>query len=637
MTSRTLNVLIVEDSEDDAELLAYELQRTGFQLHWKRVETASEMEQMLTSHAWELVISDVNLPHFSAPAALEVLKKHGPDIPFIVVSGFIRMEEAVELMRAGAHDFVEKEALARLVPAVERELRDAETRRKRQKAEEQAERLAAAVEQAADMVLITNEEGVIQYVNPSFERISGYTLDMACGNKTNILNSGHHDQLFFQQLWSTLTQGETWKGHFLNKKRDGSLLEMDATISPIRDQQEKITSFVAVYRDVTRELQLERQLRQSQKLEAIGTLSGGIAHDFNNILGAILGHAELGLDALKEESLASRSLQEIFRAGIRARDLVAQLLTFSRLSEQKRNPIELAPIVKEVAKFLRATIPATVEIITDVPHETGLVMADPSQIHQVLLNLFTNASQAMPQGGTLHVSLAPRKISPEIAKQINIAQGSGVELTVRDTGIGIDKDVCDRIFDPFFTTKKIGEGTGLGLSVVHGIITSHGGLIEVESTPGEGSLFRVILPCVTQPTEEDQESITLELKSSEGGGSILFVDDEAPLVRVSAQMLQRIGYTVIEATSGEEAWEVFKHRHQWFDVVITDYTMPGINGQDLMEKIHALNAEMPVIITTGFTDALTEEEAAEVGFSGFLQKPVLMSELAHAVQEVLSK
>ncbi len=508
----------------------------------------------------------------------------------------------------------------------------------RKQAEEDRLRLAAAIEQSGEMVVMTDREGIIQYVNPAFEQITGYTCEEAVGKNPRILKGGKQGVDFYKGLWNTLTVGGTWKGHFVNKKKDGVFFEEDATISPVRNLSGEITHYVAVKRDVTEQLKMERQLHQAQKMDAIGTLAGGIAHDFNNILGAISGYTEISLGKIPPDSRIKYYLEQIQASSRRAINLVQQILDFSRLTEKERKPVSLTPLIKETIKMLREIIPSTIEIRLNAQTDDDTILGDATQIYQILMNLCTNAYQAMKdKGGLLEVELVRREVREggDIDNDLQgFDAGSYIELTVKDTGNGIDPIIQKRIFDPFFTTKKVGEGTGLGLSVVHGIVRSYGGKISVESRIGKGSSFHVYLPILVEKPETPAK--VEEPLDMHGKGRILLVDDEAMLANVMKEMLEDRGYTVIARTDSIVALETFRDDPDRFDLVITDQTMPEMTGIDLAGQVMAIRPEIPVILCTGFIDSVIEEKATKTGIRGFLLKPVNMKRLITLICDLLA-
>ena len=380
---------------------------------------------------------------------------------------------------------------------------------------------------------------------------------------------------------------------------------------------------------------MEKQLRQAQKLEAIGTLAGGIAHDFNNILSAIMGYTEMTLVFLvKEEGKLKNNLQKILKASRRAADLVSQILTFSRQSEQEKQIIEIKPVIKEVIKLLRATLPSTVEIRDKIDVYSDKILGDPTQIHQILMNLCTNAAYAMKdKGGTLEIILTEIEIT-ESTKTSDLAPDSYIKLTVKDTGKGINQEVLDKIFDPFFTTKPQGEGTGLGLSVVHGIVKSYGGTIEVTSKSGAGSTFNIYIPSVEGG---DKKKTTGDLKIPPSGkGHILIVDDEEDIVYLTNQLLVLLGYEVTGKTSSKEALEVFRLEPEKFTLIITDYTMPYMTGIDLAREVIKIKPHIPVVLCTGFNDSLTLDKVSPFGIKEILFKPVNLTILGETIHNILS-
>ena len=504
----------------------------------------------------------------------------------------------------------------------------------RKRAEEDRIRLETAINSAAESVMITDDRGLLQYVNPAFENITGYAQDEALGQNPRILKSGRHDPSFYEKLWETISGGAVWKGHFINKNKQGHIFEEDATISPVKNDAGKIINYVGVKRDVTAEISRERQFRQAQKMEALGALAGGIAHDFNNILSSIIGFSEIALSKLASSTEVHSYLQEVLNAGMRARELVRQILTFSRQADQELQPVQVKLIAKEVLKMLRASLPATIEIRQDIRSDRT-VLADPTQIHQILMNLCTNASHAMQEkGGILTVSLTDEELGEEFAERHrDVAPGSFIRLKVSDTGHGMPSDILENIFDPFFTTKKREEGTGLGLSVVHGIVKGHGGFVTVSSKIGRGSTFEVYLPVI-----HSGRSPALESSAPQRGGNehILLVDDEKPLVDLERSFLEQKGYRVSTRTSSVEALELFKAKPKAFDLVITDMTMPNMTGKDLAREIMRIRPEIPIIICTGFSREMTPESAQKAGIRAFIRKPIIGAELIGTVRNVLN-
>ena len=501
--------------------------------------------------------------------------------------------------------------------------------------EQEHSRLAKAIEYTGDSIIITDKAGDILYVNPAFERITGYSRDEVLGTNPRILKSDHHDQAFYQTLWDTLRSGKVWEGRFINKKKDGTLFEEAATISPILDADGTITNYVSVKRDITDRVELEKQLRQAQKLEAIGTLAGGIAHDFNNILTAILGFGEMVMYALPEGSALRKNQEEVVRGSIRAADLVKQILTFSRRSDQQLQPLAVQLIVIEALKLLRASIPSTIAFKQEIDPNCGLVLADATQIHQVIMNLCTNAYHAMREtGGVLSVRLTSVELGPhDLQNNISLLPGPYVCLEVTDTGHGMEASVAERIFEPYFTTKSTGDGTGLGLSLVHGIVKDIGGTITVSSKVGVGSTFRILLPRI------ETQASTVESMSAEsipvGTEHILIVDDEEIILALEQLVLESLGYRVSSFSSSTEALQAFEADPKHFDLVISDVTMPVINGAQLARKMFEVRPDIPILFCTGHSDLLNEKEAMALGAKGFIGKPIIRESLASTIRKIL--
>ncbi len=502
----------------------------------------------------------------------------------------------------------------------------------RKEAEEERSRLVTAVQQATESIIITDKDGIIQYVNPAFERITGYTYHEAVGQNPRMLQSGKHDATFYTNLWNTISVGQVWKGHIINKRKNGSLFEEDMTISPIRDESGNIFSYVAVKYDVTHEIQLENQLRQAQKMEAIGTLAGGIAHDFNNILFAMLGYVEILKEMAPQDSPMLDYLQQIRKAGIRAKDLVRQILTFSRQSEQQRQRVIVSPIVKESLKLLRSSLPTTIDIHENIFSDTTQIMATPTQVQQIVMNLCTNAGYVMRGGGSLTVELLEVDISTEFAALHDLKPGKFLKLSVSDTGGGIHPEILDRIFDPFFTTKPPGEGTGMGLAMVHGIVKNHGGTITVNSVLDHGTTFDVYLPAIMDPSQLPIATAVPSLPKGEG--HILLVDDDEMVINVEKVLLEDLGYQVTAATNGQEALEIFSTNPTQFDLVLTDMTMPKMTGDQLARELIGISPQVPILLTTGFNETRNEDQLKNIGIRALLMKPIEQRELANTLHAI---
>ncbi|MGC9964357.1 MAG: PAS domain S-box protein [Syntrophobacteraceae bacterium] len=505
----------------------------------------------------------------------------------------------------------------------------------RKRAEEEHMRLVAAIGQAAEAIVIIDKKYIIDYVNPALVEMSGFDRSEVVGRPVRVLECGKNDRTVYTDILKTLAAGHVWSGRLTNMRKDGSFYEVELTASPIRNNSGAVISYVGIYRDITRQLKLEKELQQAQKMEAIGTLAGGIAHDFNNILAAIVGYTEIARFRIAQDDPVRGNLEQVLSACRRAADLVKQILTFSRRTEQVRNPIRIASVVEEGMKLLRPSLPTTIEIRRDIAMspDKGVIFADPTEIHQVFMNLCTNAGHAMrARGGVLGVKLTD--VVVDASMHPDLEAGPYVCLAVSDTGHGIDASVMGRIFDPFFTTKGVGEGTGLGLSVVQGIVKAYDGAITVQSEPGKGATFNVFLPAMKMQASAQGEASEFVHTGSE---RILFVDDEKALAGLGREMLESLGYTVVAETNSLKALKTFVADPQGFALVITDMTMPNLRGDELARKMIAIRPGMPVILCTGFSELINEKQARELGISEFVMKPYSVADFAAIIRKVLSR
>lgn len=486
-------------------------------------------------------------------------------------------------------------------------------------------------------IISTDLEKNITFWNKGAEMIFGYKAEEVVGrHKMDILYPDEETKKRADMMRSMILK----KQHVINAEmkeinKRGDIIWLDLNLTPTLDEKGNVIGILGLGIDITKRKTLEQQLLQAQKMEAIGTLAGGIAHDFNNILTAIIGYTELANLRVHDKDNLKQYISEVLAASGRAKSLVEHILSFSRQTKFEQKLIQVQPIVKEALKLLRASLPSTIEIQENLALESGVIMADPTQIHQVLLNLCANAKHAMEkEGGTLTICLLQEEISEEsIFIEQGIEPGPYLKLTISDTGCGIPPEIIKRVFEPYFTTKEHGEGTGLGLAVVHGIVKSHNGVITVESEIGRGTTFHIYLPLVENPEEYEDEAHVESI--SLGNERILFVDDERTLAELGKDMLEFLGYNVVAKTSSIEAFQLFKKEKENFHLVITDMTMPKMTGEMLAKEVLKIRPDIPIILCTGFSEKMTEKRAKEIGIKAFLMKPLVMRDLSNTIRSVL--
>ncbi|MGC8658267.1 MAG: PAS domain S-box protein [Desulfomonilaceae bacterium] len=495
--------------------------------------------------------------------------------------------------------------------------------------------LTTAIEQSDEAVMITDTEAVILYVNPAFERVTGFSAAEAIGKKPRILiESNEADADIYDALRMTLERGDVWRGRLTNQKKDKTLYEAEVTISPIKDTHGKVVNYVGVSRDVTKEALLEKQFIQAQKMEAVGTLAGGIAHDFNNLLQAILGYSELILRRKSEGDRDISDIQRILQAGKRGAELVKSLLMFSRKVEPTYRPVNLNHEIIQVQSLLSRTIPKTIKIDLHLTGDLSVIQADQSQMGQVLMNLCINARDAMPNGGTLTIETENVELGQDYCRtHLQTKPGNYVSLTVADNGEGIDKETLAHIFEPFFTTKGVGQGTGLGLATVYGIVRQHGGHIECFSEPGIGTTFRIYFPSIQR--EEDSRILVDEQSIPGGSETILLVDDDDIVRNLVATALGNYGYRVIEAQNGKEAVEIYRREGKTVSLVILDLIMPEMDGRQCFDEIIGLDSEAKVIVATGHPTDRSRDALFLSKAKSFIDKPYNIKSLLGKVRQVI--
>ena len=498
--------------------------------------------------------------------------------------------------------------------------------------ERRSRRLTTAIEQAVDSISITDIDGTIQYVNPAFENIYGSDTESLVGTNLFSLIFLKNKEMI-SRIRLSLAQEDSWNGRTDMKKGEGSIHIVDLTISLVRDSFGNPTNYVSVIHDVTHEVRLGRQLRQSRRMEAIGTLAGGIAHEFNNILAAVSGFTALASHSLDKEHPAAAHIEKILEGHNRAKNLIKKILAFSRQIEQERKPISIRPVIKEALDLIEASAPSSITIQTDISPDTGKILADPSLLQQLIMNLCSNACNAMKgTGGILKVGLSEVHLdSTSLEQHPDITPGTFLKISVSDTGHGMEKDIVERIFDPFFTTQDVSEKTGMGLAVAHGIIENLGGIITVQSEPEKGTLFNVYFPQIASAGKEE-DVVTIPPSGNE---RILFIDDEKEKLSAGRRLLEFLGYEVTTADGGIDAMEIFQADPEKFDLVITDHNIPVMTGLALTKKLFDKRPDLPVILCTEVTDNILEEEWKTAGIRKNIIKPLAVGELANTIREVL--
>ena len=502
------------------------------------------------------------------------------------------------------------------------------------------ENLHITLESIGEGVIATDNHGNITRMNPVAELLTGWKLEETknkpLADVFNIVNARTKEPVS-DPVKRVLEGGEATglENDTSLIAKDGAEHQIAKSASPIKDVDGEIKGVVLVFRDVTKEYEKQAQTRQQQKMEAIGTLAGGIAHDFNNVLSVIACYSEMGERSLPEDDEYREYFQEINAASNRAVDLVNQILIFTRQSDVKLEALIVGPLIEEAIKFLRATLPTTIEIYQNIQPDCGKIMAYPTQIHQIVMNLCTNAGYAMQEnGGVLTIRLSDFEINKTNLPKPNMNIGNYVQLTVEDTGVGIPNETLEHIFDPFFTTKPVGEGTGMGLSVIHGIVEDYGGTITVESKIGKGTKFEIYFPVVKKDIKSPESETAVIHKGNE---RILFVDDEEILVKLEKKMAESFGYEVTIANSSWKALEIFESNKDKFDLIITDQTMPGMTGIELAKKIWEIHPDIPIILTTGFSHTIDEEKTRDLGFIGFLKKPINREVFLSTIRKALNR
>ena len=651
----SLRVLILEDESSDAELAMCELRRSWRTVDWRRVDTEPAFRSAL-EESWDVILSDYNVPQFDGPAAIRLARSLTPQIPVIVLTGQIGEELAAGCIRDGAvviDEYHRADGKTLFFHVVKSPVFDSDHRitgtqgivvdiTEHRQAEaalrESEERFRQIAENITEVFWMTDPRtGTMLYVSPAYVAIWGRSRESLYESPQRWLEAIHPEERERVRAAAQTQADGLYDESYRIVRPDGSQRWIRDRAFPIRNQEGRVYRMVGTAEDITDRRRLEEQFREAQKLEAIGTLAGGIAHDFNNILTAISGFAELAKLTSEGNREACEHIDSVLTASWRAASLVRQILSFSRRDDQQRHPVQLNQALVEPLKLLRATIPSIIEFDIELAPNLPSVLADTTQIHQGVLNRGTNAWQAMkPRAGRLHVQLAKVEVDALMAgSNPRLREGEYVRLTVTDTGRGMDRETQARIFEPFFTTKPPGEGTGLGLSVAHGIILGHDGAITVYSELGRGTTFHVYFPV---HAAESFETVEGPANVPRGRGErVLFVDDEKPLAELGHRMLEHLGYEVESTSSVLAALDRVRADPRGFALVITDLTMPVMTGLDFAVELLALRPDLPIILTTGFNAGLTAARVRELGIRELLLKPHSLQSLGVAAHRALTE
>jgi PAS domain S-box-containing protein len=632
-----LRLFLVEDDDNIALLVSRALTRSGHEV--TRCRTAADALIVLGQSSFDLILLDQRLPDMAGLDLLEALVQEGINTPTLIVTAYGDEQLATQALHAGALDYVVKDPSLNFLTQLPKRVRESVSRHRLQ----QLNRLLiAALESTRDGVMITDLQGSILHVNEALERMTGYSREELCGQNPRLLKDERNSAELYADLWRTILARASWQGELSNRRKDGSLLDVSLTVSPILDPRGQLTHFVGIHRDISDRKGLERQLLQAQKMHSVGTLAGGIAHEFNNLLAGISGYASLGLREPGAPPAVRQFLEQIVDLAERAASLTRQMLAFARKPALSRRPLAIEELIRLTADLVSRSLHAEVKVEGATPQNgTGelFVEADGNQLQQALVNLALNArdAQAAPTGIVIRLDAVVLQ-HLHTAFPENVPPGDYVRIEVEDRGSGMTADVLNQALDPFFTTKPVGQGTGLGLPVVFGIVHGHQGYLTIDSEPGRGTRVAIYLPRLRDPARGDEPERFQpgQVVEPEGtpGRVILVVDDEAAVRDVVRRFLEIAGHRVLCAGSGNEAVNCLAESGP-VDLVILDLMMPRENGPSILRTLRSRQAHLPALVCTGLLAADPAPELAADSLVRLLRKPFRMNELWYAVNELL--
>lgn len=632
--TRQLSFLHLEDSQFSSKMIREQIESQWPGSLFHRVETEAEFRKAMEQQGFDLILADYSLPEFDGLAALQIAKQTAAEIPFIFVSGTMGEVVAIEAIKNGATDYVLKSGLFRLVPAIQRALQERAEQVEHMKLQGIIAKLQTAIEQAPLSIIMTDTDGVIEYVNPKLEAITGYSAAELLGKTPAIFKSTGTDPKTHNDLWATITHGGVWKGTLCNRKSNGELYYESTIIAPVKDDKGIISHYIGIKEDITERQALEAQLHQAQKMEIIGQLASGIAHDFNNILTVIACQGAMLRIELAGNPQAQAMVDTILQSEIRASELTRSLLNFTRKGELKLTTVSLNEVILGLQKSFDHIIRKNIQCAIELSDYPLVLKADKGQIEQVIFNLAINASDAMPDGGKLLMGTEAVLIAESDAKHgISLEPGRYALITVADSGGGMDDKILGQIFDPFFTTKETGKGTGLGLAIVRGIIKKHGGEICVQSKLGSGTTFKIYLPLMEHPLISSQIPEIAEVPG--GKETVLIVDSDPELRKTLTTMLSLKGYHPLQAENGEEGFHIFSANQDEIKLIMADNILPKKSGREMCQEICRLKADLPIIFMSGYADENMNGTGWLSHNQSVMLKPINRSALLAKVREML--